>query len=88
MTAGFDPLRDDGEEYAEGLRQAGTPVLLRRFPGFIHGFIGAVGVSQVCRDALVEIAGATRAMFAIAPVPESASANGALDQPSLTRTNK
>jgi acetyl esterase len=64
VTAGFDPLRDEGEEYAEALRAAGTPALLRRFPEFVHGFIGAAGVSRACRDAVVEIAGATRAMFA------------------------
>jgi acetyl esterase len=64
VTAGFDPLRDEGEEYAEALRTAGTPALLRRFPEFVHGFIGAAGVSRACRDAVVEIAGATRAMFA------------------------
>ncbi len=66
VTAAFDPLRDEGEEYAEALRLAGTPATLRRFTGFTHAFIGAAGVSQSCRDALVEIAGATRAMFAAA----------------------
>jgi acetyl esterase len=64
VTAAFDPLRDEGEEYAEALRAAGTPVTLRRFPGFIHAFIAGAGVSRNSRDALVEIAGATRAMFA------------------------
>jgi acetyl esterase len=72
ITAGFDPLRDEGEDYAEALRAAGTPATLRRFPGFIHAFIAAAGVSRNCRDALIEIAGATRAMFAAAgshPLP-------------------
>jgi acetyl esterase len=64
VTAAFDPLRDEGEEYVEALRAAGTPVTLRRFPGFIHAFIAGAGVSRNARDALVEIAGATRAMFA------------------------
>jgi acetyl esterase len=64
VTAGFDPLRDEGEDYVEALRAAGTPALLRRFPDFVHGFVGAAGVSRACRDAVVEIAGATRAMFA------------------------
>ena len=63
VTAAFDPLRDEGEAYAHALEQAGTPVTLRRFPGFIHGFINAAGVSRTARDALVEIAGVTRAMF-------------------------
>ena len=66
VTAAFDPIRDEGEEYAEALRAAGTPVTLRRFPGFIHAFIAGAGVSRNARDALVEIGGATRAMFAAA----------------------
>jgi acetyl esterase/lipase len=70
VTAAFDPLRDEGEEYANALRDAGTPATLRRFPGFTHAFIGAAGVSRTCRDALVEIAGATRAMFAAAAPPK------------------
>jgi len=63
VTAAFDPLRDEGEAYVEALRAAGTPATLRRFPGFIHGFINGAGVSRSSRDAVVEIAGATRAMF-------------------------
>jgi acetyl esterase len=66
VTAAFDPLRDEGEEYAAALSRAGTPVTLRRFPGFIHAFTAGAGVSRNARDALVEIAGATRAMFAAA----------------------
>jgi acetyl esterase len=64
VTAAFDPLRDEGEAYAAALRAAGTPVTLRRFPGFIHGLINGAGVSRTARDALVEIGGVTRAMFA------------------------
>jgi acetyl esterase len=65
VTAGFDPLRDEGEAYAAALLAAGTPAVLRRFDSLIHGFINMVGVSPACRDAVVEIAGATRALFAM-----------------------
>ena len=69
VTAAFDPLRDEGEAYADALRAAGTPAVLRRFPGLIHGFINGAGVSRSSRDAVIEIAGATRGMFASVGVP-------------------
>jgi acetyl esterase len=72
VTAGFDPLRDEGEAYAKALQDAGNRATLRRFPGFIHGFVNAAGVSRTARDAVVEIAGATRAMFASATVGSGA----------------
>ncbi|HET6548989.1 MAG TPA: alpha/beta hydrolase [Solirubrobacter sp.] len=63
VTAGFDPLRDEGEAYAAALHQAGVRVLLRRFPGLFHGFINAIGASRSSHDALVEVAGMTRALL-------------------------
>ena len=37
-TAGLDPLRDSGREYAAHLIQNGTEVTYMEFPGIIHGF--------------------------------------------------
>ena len=39
VTAGFDPLRDEGHAYAEALRRAGVDVVYREFPGQIHAFV-------------------------------------------------
>jgi len=38
LVAGADPLRDEGNEYAERLKQAGVSVTYRYFPGQFHGF--------------------------------------------------
>ncbi|MET4238442.1 alpha/beta hydrolase [Bradyrhizobium sp. RT10b] len=38
LTAGADPLRDEGDEYAARLKQAGVPVAYKHYPGQFHGF--------------------------------------------------
>ena len=63
VTAGFDPLRDEGEAYAAKLREFGVPAMTRRFSGLFHGFINSIGASPSSRDALVEVAGMTRALL-------------------------
>jgi cation diffusion facilitator CzcD-associated flavoprotein CzcO/acetyl esterase/lipase len=63
VSAAFDPLRDEGEAYANALRVAGNDVVLRRFDGFIHGFVNLTGIHAPSRDAVIEIARATRTLF-------------------------
>jgi acetyl esterase len=60
VTAGFDPLRDEGEDYAARLAAAGVPTVARRHPGLIHGFASMTAVSQASHDAVVEMGGALR----------------------------
>ena len=45
VTAGFDPIRDEGEMYARRLAEAGVPVVLRRQPALVHGFVNMIGLS-------------------------------------------
>jgi acetyl esterase len=50
ITAGFDPLRDEGQAYAERLRQAGVDVEYVCSEGSVHGFINmAGGVDEAAR---------------------------------------
>jgi acetyl esterase len=61
VTAGFDPLRDEGETYARTLAEAGVRVELQRYPGFIHGFFNIVGIGRANRAAVAEIAAKLKA---------------------------
>jgi acetyl esterase len=38
LTAGADPLRDEGDDYAKRLKEAGVSVTYKHFPGQFHGF--------------------------------------------------
>jgi acetyl esterase len=56
LTAEHDPLRDEGEAYAEQLRAAGVPVRHRRFGEQMHGFFPMVGVLPGSAAAIAYVA--------------------------------
>ncbi len=63
ITAEFDPLRDEGEAYAARLREAGVPVIMRRYDGMIHGFFQMGGVIERGKGVIRESCEALRAAF-------------------------
>ncbi len=68
VTAGFDPLRDEGNAYAEAMRAAGVDVVSRCYDDQVHGFFG-MGVLPDGMAVATEVCDAIgRAMWAGAPV--------------------
>jgi acetyl esterase len=55
LTAGADPLRDEGDEYAARLKEAGVAVTHRTFPGQFHGFFTMGKLLQQANVAAGEI---------------------------------
>lgn len=60
VTAGFDPLRDEGDRYVERLAEAGVPVDAWCEDSLIHGFANMAGVSEGARRAVSRIGDALR----------------------------
>ncbi|MES2791750.1 MAG: alpha/beta hydrolase fold domain-containing protein, partial [Planctomycetota bacterium] len=56
ITAEYDPLRDEGEAYAERLKAAGVPLTFKRYDGMIHGFVRRTDLFDVARQAIREMA--------------------------------
>lgn len=63
ISAGLDPIRDDGLDYAARLRNAGVPVRLLHYPGQFHGFLNFDAINGAASDALQRISEALRAAF-------------------------
>jgi len=66
VTAGFDPLRDEGAAYAEKLREAGVAVTYRCEPGLVHGFFNMSGI--IAAAAAANQAIATNLRAALSPI--------------------
>ena len=64
LTAGFDPLRDEGRQYAEAMRTAGVAVDYREFGSLIHGFANFFPVGGGSATATAESISALRAHLA------------------------
>jgi acetyl esterase len=64
VTAEFDPLRDEGEYYADRLVQAGVPTQMKRWDGMNHGFFFFPGIVDKATAAIDEACVWARRVFA------------------------
>jgi len=60
LTAGFDPLVDEGKEYAERMQEDGVPVEYRNYADMVHGFITMGRVVDTANTALADCARALK----------------------------
>lgn len=63
ITGEFDVLRDEGEAYANRLKEAGVPTKCTRYAGMVHGFISMDGLLDRARDAIDEATAALHEAF-------------------------
>jgi acetyl esterase len=61
VTAGFDPLRDEGTQYAEAMAAAGVSVDHRQFGSLVHGFTNFFPLGGGSASATAELVSALRA---------------------------
>jgi len=67
ITAGFDPLLDEGRAYAERLKAAGGAVEYREYADMVHGFILFGGVLDTANTAVADCCTALRRAFEKVP---------------------
>ena len=63
LTAGYDPLVDEGKAYADRLAAAGVPVTYKCYEGMVHGFVIMGGVLDAANAALTECGAALAQAF-------------------------
>jgi acetyl esterase len=67
LTAGFDPLLDEGKAYADRLAREGVAVAYREYPDMVHGFILFGGVLDAANEAVAECCAALSRVLAKVP---------------------
>lgn len=65
VTAGFDPLRDDGAAYAERLSEANVDVDHHHYPTMAHGFLSLTDSVDVADEAFDAVAGRIRSTLSV-----------------------
>jgi acetyl esterase len=65
ITAEYDPMRDEGEIYAQKLKSAGVPTTLKRYKGMVHGFFQMGGLLDEARLAINEVGETLKTHFSL-----------------------
>ena len=63
LTAGYDPLVDEGRAYADRLKAEGVKTEYREFPDMVHGFLLMGGVLDTANEAMAACCAALRGAF-------------------------
>jgi acetyl esterase len=63
LTAGYDPLVDEGREYAERLAAEGVKTQYKDYPDMVHGFLLMGGVLDTANEAMAGCCAALRGAF-------------------------
>ena len=64
QTAGFDPLRDEGEAYGEKLRAVGVDVKVKRYRSLSHGYLNLIGTVAAADEPWNDLVAALRRALA------------------------
>ena len=75
VTAQYDPLYDEAEEYGRRLAAAEVPVWMRCYPGMIHGFINMSDFLDRGKEALADVTAQLCAALELNPA-DAAAASG------------
>ncbi|MDO8750631.1 MAG: alpha/beta hydrolase [Dehalococcoidia bacterium] len=65
QTGEYDPLRDEGEAYAERIKQAGVPTVSTRYAGLAHGYFNQWSAVDKGRDAIADVCKVIKEAFEV-----------------------